>query len=311
MNEETRNSQRPAPTPDPTEEKQVRARLNRRHFLLAGAASGLAAGATALSARSLQAAGAPQAASPAATTGDERMAMPTPAPVASPAQDGFTHFVPAQAAVIAAAAARLIPTDENGPGATEAGVVYFIDRQLSSEYGLRGREYRLGPFQQGASTQGDQSALSMRDRYRLGIEGMNAYAQQLYGKGFAELAPEEQDRILSDMEAGLPDGFGAASIQAMSTEAAGAGTETSVQRVRAGGMGIGARAFFELLRAHTIAGFFADPVHGGNRDMVGWKLIGFPGAQTSYRAHISSYGVPFSGPFISLADYQQAFTGGS
>ena len=47
-----------------------------------------------------------------------------------PTNQGFTYFVPFQAAIIQAAAARMIPTDENGPGATEAGVVYFIDRQL-------------------------------------------------------------------------------------------------------------------------------------------------------------------------------------
>ncbi len=56
-----------------------------------------------------------------------------------------------------------------------------------------------------------------------------------------------------------------------------------------------------------IAGFFADPVYGGNRDMVGWKLIGFPGAQMSYAGWITRYGVPFDGPFMSLADHQRQF----
>ena len=48
-----------------------------------------------------------------------------------PLADGLVHFSPLDAAVIVAAAARLIPTDANGPGATEAGVVHFIDRQLA------------------------------------------------------------------------------------------------------------------------------------------------------------------------------------
>jgi gluconate 2-dehydrogenase gamma chain len=34
-------------------------------------------------------------------------------------------------------------------------------------------------------------------------------------------------------------------------------------------------AFFELVRTHTIVGFFAKPEYGGNKDKVGWKLIGF------------------------------------
>jgi len=36
-------------------------------------------------------------------------------------------------------------------------------------------------------------------------------------------------------------------------------------------------AFFSLLLEHTMQGFYGDPRHGGNRDRVGWKLIGFPG----------------------------------
>jgi gluconate 2-dehydrogenase gamma chain len=33
--------------------------------------------------------------------------------------------------------------------------------------------------------------------------------------------------------------------------------------------------FFDLLRTHTIMGFFGNPSYGGNRDKAGWKLIGF------------------------------------
>ena len=45
-----------------------------------------------------------------------------------------------------AALARLIPADELGPGAKEAGVVVFIDRQLEGDFGTMAREYRRGPF---------------------------------------------------------------------------------------------------------------------------------------------------------------------
>jgi gluconate 2-dehydrogenase gamma chain len=33
--------------------------------------------------------------------------------------------------------------------------------------------------------------------------------------------------------------------------------------------------FFQLVRAHTIAGFLSDPKYGGNAGQVGWKFIGF------------------------------------
>jgi hypothetical protein len=45
--------------------------------------------------------------------------------------------------------------------------------------------------------------------------------------------------------------------------------------------------------------------------MVGWKLIGFPGAQMSYAGQISSYGMPFTGPYTSLAAYQGQFDTGA
>ena len=40
--------------------------------------------------------------------------------------------------------------------------------------------------------------------------------------------------------------------------------------------------FFAMLWGNTKEGFFSDPLHGGNKDMVGWKLIGFPGARADF-----------------------------
>ena len=47
--------------------------------------------------------------------------------------------------------------------------------------------------------------------------------------------------------------------------------------------------FFELLRTHTIEGMFCDPVHGGNADLIGWKLIGYPGPRMSYHNDIDTH----------------------
>ena len=162
----------------------------------------------------------------------------------------------------------------------------------------------------GAPTQGDQSGMDMRDRYRLGIQGMEEYAQQLYQKGFAQLAPTSRTAILTDMQAGIPDTFDGNSIQAAATQPVGYRHRDAPAD---GAWRAWSRraAFFNLLLSHTLAGFFADPVHGGNRDMVGWKLIGFPGAQMSYANEISKYGVPFTGPFKSLAEYQGQFDTGA
>jgi gluconate 2-dehydrogenase gamma chain len=281
---------------DQVQQRLTARRLSRRRFLATGASTGVAAASVAGTLVSAA------AAQPSSTDTHAEHAL-AQQQQANPLSDGFSYFNTFQAQIINAAAGRIIPTDENGPGAVEAGVVYFIDRQLSNEYGFGGRRYDQGPFQQGTAQQGDQSGMDMRDRYRLGIFGMDRYAQQLYQKGFAQLSPDQQDRVLRDMEAGVPTTFDGNAIQSATTDQAPSGTE-NLRQMSPGSPGIGATAFFNLLRSHVIAGFFADPVHGGNRDMVGWKLIGFPGAQFAYRDEILNYGQPYQGGYVSLAQYQ-------
>lgn len=47
--------------------------------------------------------------------------------------------------------------------------------------------------------------------------------------------------------------------------------------------------FFQLLRQHTIEGMFCDPMHGGNANLIGWQMLGYPGPQMSYREQIGKY----------------------
>ena len=300
--------------PEPEVQARLHARrLSRRRLLAVGATSTAAVSAV-LGSAALAAPPAPQTAAEGVAAAQESgghdhfaQAQQNGQGQSTPTTQGFEYFTPFQAAIVTAACGRIIPTDANGPGATEAGVVYFIDRQISALYGVTGRRYEQGPFATGASTQGDQSGMLMRDRYRQGVLGMEAYAQQLYQTGFAQLTPDQQDRVLHDMEAGIPTTFDGTSIQASTTQPASGGTEAGLRQPTTGGPGVGAAAFFSLLRTHAIAGFFADPVHGGNRDMVGWQLIGFPGAQASYSGSIAQYGQPWQGGYKSLAEYQGNF----
>lgn len=186
---------------------------------------------------------------------------------------GFVTFSLWEAQMINAIAGRLIPSDELGPGAMEAGVVYFIDRQLSSDLGMRGPEYRMGPWPEGNDNQGDQSQLPIRARYRAGIEALDAHSLAQTGRGFLYASPADQDRLLQNLEQDRAPEF----------------------------TNPGASDFFDMVLEHVKAGFFADPIHGGNVDMVGWRLIGYPGAQHGYRQHILNYGVPFPGAPQSLA----------
>lgn len=303
---------RPEESAPVSNDELVRRRLNRRRLMLASAATGVAA--TAMAAPRLLAQESTPTSGP--TTAEEAAEQATTATAGDAGhtvetgqtRGGFAHFVPFQAAVVQAAAARLIPSDDLGPGATEAGVVYFIDRQLYNErngfMGYRGQRYGLGPFLPGEATQGDQSALPLAERFRIGIYGIEGLAQERFGSGFVSLSPEQQDELLRAMDDGEVENFGRVSL--ISSPAVFQGGAAP-----AGQSAITAKAFFELLLAYTVAGFFADPVHGGNRDLVGWKLIGFPGAQIGYADWILRYGEPFDGPYLSLADHQAAMGGGA
>jgi gluconate 2-dehydrogenase gamma chain len=56
-----------------------------------------------------------------------------------------------------------------------------------------------------------------------------------------------------------------------------------------------------MLVQNTVEGFLADPIYGGNRDFIGWKLIGFPGPRYNYVDEIEQYGQQYGGPLVSIA----------
>jgi gluconate 2-dehydrogenase gamma chain len=155
-------------------------------------------------------------------------------------------FTEPQALIVAAVASRIFPNDDSGPGAREAGVVVYIDRQLAGPYGRDRHRYTQGPFEDGPPELGYQSSATPREIYNEGLKGL---------AGFDRLKPAEQDAALKKIE---------------STQ------------------------FFSFLRTHTIEGMFCDPMHGGNVDMVGWQLIGFPGPRMSnYRDIDKHFGEAF------------------
>lgn len=153
-----------------------------------------------------------------------------------------------------AAVARLIPNDERGPGALEAGVPEFMDRQMGTAYASGSLWYMQGPFTPDAPREmGYQLRLTPREIYRLGIASADQWCGKQWGKRFADLPAADQDKALAALEKGI-DGF----------------------------EGLPSTSFFSMLWTNTREGFFSDPMHGGNKDMVGWKLIGFPGARADF-----------------------------
>jgi gluconate 2-dehydrogenase gamma chain len=184
----------------------------------------------------------------------------------------YTFFNAAEAAFMEAAVARLIPADETWGGALEAGATNYIDKQLAGAWGAGERLYRSGPWSKGMPNQGYQLPLTPAEEFRAAIGAINKSLRT----PFAKMSPQDQDAYLKSLETGDQD-LG----------------------------GVPAGVFFADLWQMTVEGYFSDPVYGGNRDMVAWRMIGFPGAYASYYDLVEKHGMRFDRPPMSLAEDAQ------
>jgi gluconate 2-dehydrogenase gamma chain len=207
----------------------------------------------------------PPHAHPAAVT------SPAPGQAAPPQPTTYLFLNAEEAAFIEAAVARLIPADDRWPGALEAGVPNYIDKQLAGAWGAGERFYRSGPWQAGTPSQGYQLPFTPAELFRTAIAAIN---RELAAQTpFAKMGAAEQDAYLHGLEAGGKDLGGVPSSE-----------------------------FFAQLWESTLEGFFSDPVYGGNRDMVAWRMIGFPGAYASYYDLVDQHGMNIDRPPTSLAE---------
>jgi gluconate 2-dehydrogenase gamma chain len=180
----------------------------------------------------------------------------------SPSSFAPTYFNTAEWAFITAAVGRLIPSEGAGPGGVDAGVPEFIDRQMELPYGHGAYFYLKGPFLENSPpTLGYQLRYTPREIYRLGIAAANSATLNSQGKDFAQLSAADQDRFLAAVEKG----------------------EVTFATVPA-------QVFFAQLLTNTKEGYFSDPLYGGNRGMVAWKWIGFPGARADFTDWIDQAG---------------------
>lgn len=203
---------------------------------------------------------------------------PVPAPPES-APESTTFFRPDQAALVEAIVSRIFPGDESDPGAREAGVLYYIDHLLTSGYGFPEPTYRQPPFamtytgdtppeepdqefgyqviwvpEDQIDRYGYQTVIPPRLAYERGLPAIDRFAQTRFGSSFVDLSEEQQDELIGAMADGSAEGFDEPSAQ----------------------------DFFDLIRTHTIEGLFSDPLYGGNRNLVGWTFLRYPGAQRAY-----------------------------
>ena len=174
-----------------------------------------------------------------------------------------------------AAVEHLIPTDDLGPGARDAGVVVYIDRQLAGSWGSHGRNYRSGPWLEGTPQQGYQSRFTPQEVYRIAIREIDLHCKAAFDRPFAQLGRDAQVRLLQQLE---KDEIALPSLSS--------------------------KFFFDLLWRNTDEGYFSDPLYGGNRDMVGWKLLGFPGLPSGQYRDLLTSREPYHAEPVSVVDVQ-------
>ncbi len=147
---------------------------------------------------------------------------------------------------------------------------------------------RLFPADDGGPSVAEIGVVSYLDRalagaysehlasYRGGLAALDRRARALHGADFAACAPAQQDALLAALERDqLSDWPGPPQA-----------------------------AFFDRLLAHLQEGLFADPVYGGNRDKLGWRLLGHPGVwlENSAEENLSAEPATKGGEVRSLAD---------
>ena len=179
---------------------------------------------------------------------------------ATAAPEGLITLTATEAAFLSAAYDTFIPADKLSPSGTDCGLVIFIDRQLAGAWGGGARLYRSGPFIQGKREQGYQLSLTPREFFAAGIKAANEWSHRTYGKEFDRLSPTQRETALKTMDEGKAD-F----------------------------KEVNGKQFFEMLYASAMEGFFADPVYGGNRDKVSWRMVGYPGLPATYASKALEY----------------------
>ena len=170
------------------------------------------------------------------------------------AASDYLTLTEAEADFLKAAADTIIPADDLSPAASDCGVVDFIDCELAGPYGEGARLYRDGPIVKGKPEHGYQLGLTPREFFRRGIAAAEAWTEARFGARFSALDDAQRQVAFTEIESG-----------------------------KAAFDHFDAREFFDLLIAIVMEGFFADPYYGGNRDMAGWKMIGYPGLPGDYQ----------------------------
>ena len=185
----------------------------------------------------------------------------TRAPAPPAANPGYAFLNLEEAAFVEALVDHMVPADALSPKGTDIGVNIYIDRALAGAWGKGDRLYMQGPWKQGVPSQGYQLPLTPADLYRAGIAACNAFCVKTYGKPFDKIDETQREEFLLNLQGG----------------------KVALEN------GPPARVFFGVLYQNVMEGLFSDPIHGGNRNKAGWKIVDFPGVIAVHRENVEKY----------------------
>ncbi len=235
---------------------------------------------------------------------------------------GFLTLNPTEQTIVEALAEAIIPSDSSGAGAKEAGVIYFIDNMLAGNYGKGGNYYLQGPFvipQTGSVTvmgavypsttktaitysggtiaprlqagTSYQFAFNPREFWRRGLVFLENYCQAAKGNKFESLSSAVQTTVLQEM---------------FDNSASNTALQSAFQ-------GPNAAEFFNEVHDMVTAGYWADPLYGGNVGKAGWKLLASNGVNSGTgqgysTIQLATSTTPTKLPPLSLGDLQRGAT---
>lgn len=166
---------------------------------------------------------------------------------------------------------------------TEGALLFLNEHEARALDAIAGRiipgdAESPGAREAGATTYIDQALAGfhrdLQTFYRRALGRLDAECVAAHGAPFAELPEETQDAVLAGLEASGTADQGESELRMVSWE------EEDLLST-----------FFEIAREHVLQGTFCDPAYGGNRDLAGWRMVGFPGTHWGYTPEQMQRGV--------------------
>jgi len=209
------------------------------------------------------------------------LAANAPSPAACKPADNASGYISLsrdEAAFVETLVNIMCPADELTPNGVDCGLPTYIDRQLAGDFGRGAKRYSRGPWQQGKPEHGCQLPLTPEQHFKAGIAAANEACVARYGAPLDQVRAAEAAAFVADLGAGkvVDDRLPMAAW------------------------------FNELVYPLFTQACFADPIYGGNRDKVFWRLIGYPGLPATNTVNVVQYrGKPFPGSKNpkSIADF--------